>query len=219
MIKIGETIILEPKETDQDEQYKCKLLERKDDKFFIDYPINLLTNRTAYLLRGMQMKATFIGSDGSVYFFETEITGRTKLNNVYVLTISYPGKEELVKIQRRQFVRVETSLDVAVHPTAYEFEPFTTITDDISAGGAAIILPRNTKIKPDQTIKVLFVFPMQSGDYHYVEIKSRIIRFVEINEGRKKASLEFLDIADKERQIILRLCFERQLAMRRRVLR
>lgn len=216
MIKIGESIVLEPLENEKDEQYKCKLLDRNENKLYIDYPINLKLNRTTYLLTGMQMQATFIGNDGSVYLFETEVVGRKKMGNIATLIISYPGKENLVKIQRREFVRVETSIDVAVHPTAYEFEPFTTITDDISAGGAAIIISDNTKIEPEQTIKTTFVFPMQTGDYHYVETLSRVIRLVDISGNRKKASIQFLDLTNNEEQIIIRLCFERQLALRRR---
>lgn len=217
MIKIGEVIILEPKHTEEVEQYKSKLVERKDNKLYIDYPTNLKTNRTAFLLSGMQLKATFIGSDGSVYFFETEVTGRSKLNQVHVLIISYPGKDQLVRIQRRQFVRVETPLDVAVRSNDNEFEPFTTITEDISAGGAAILLPEKMKLEPEQKIQTLFVFPMQSGEYHYVELTSKVIRLVDYHKGRKKASIQFLDITDKQRQMILRLCFEKQLAMRKRI--
>ena len=40
-----------------------------------------------------------------------------------------------MKIQRSQFVRIETAVDVAIHPMNREFEPFTAMTEDISAGG------------------------------------------------------------------------------------
>lgn len=218
MIGIGETIILEPKHTDQEERYRCRLVERKGNNLYIDYPVNLKTNRTVYLLTGMQMKASFISHDGSVYIFDTEVIDRVKLN-IPVFLISYPGQEKLVKIQRRQYVRVETSIDVAVHPYENEFKPFTTITADISAGGIAIPLVNDVNIEPNQILRTIFVCPMQSGDYHYLELKSKVIRLVDIGENQKRASLQFIDITEKEKQIILRLCFERQLALRKKGLK
>lgn len=209
--------MLEPIDNENDDKYRCMLVDRKNNKLNIDYPTNVKLNRTAYLLTGMQMKATFIAEDGSVYLFETEIIGREKIDRLETIILSYPGKENLIKIQRREFVRVETSLDVAVHSLKHEFDSFTTVTDDISAGGAAIILPEGCELKEKQDIKTYFVIPMQSGDYHYLEITSRVIRIIQSSKGRNKASLQFLDLTENEEQIIIRLCFERQLALRRRL--
>lgn len=214
MISIGDVLTLEPKYSDQIEKYKCKLVEQKGNDLFIDYPINLKTNRTVFLLDGTQMKASFVSADGSVYLFETEVKGRTK-QNIPMMILSFPGKEQLIKIQRRQFVRVETSMDIAIHPLNSEFSPFTTITEDISAGGASVFIPTNVNIKADMTIDTWFVLPMQNGEYHYLKIKCKVVRVIE-NESKNKVSLQFLDLTSNQRQFILRFSFERQLAIKKK---
>lgn len=215
MIKIGDVLTLEPKYSEQFEKYKCKMVERVGKDIFIDYPINLKTNRTVFLLDGTQLKVTFVGDDGSVYLFEAEVKGRSK-QNIPMLILTYPGNDQLVKIQRRQYVRVETAIDVALHPNEPVFSPFTVITDDISAGGAAVLIPKNSPIKPGMVVQSWFVLPMQTGEYHYMKLQSEVIRVINSSDVRNKASLKFLDISSHERQLVLRLCFERQLALRKK---
>jgi c-di-GMP-binding flagellar brake protein YcgR len=215
MISIGDVLTLEPKYSDLVERYKCKLVEQKGNDLYIDYPINLKTNRTVFLLDGTQLKVSFVASDGSVYLFDTEVKGRAK-QNIPMLILTFPGKEHLIKIQRRQFVRVETPMDIAIHPTNSEFKPFTGITEDISAGGAAVLVPPNINIQAGMVINTYFVLPMQNGDYHYLRLNCKVIRVIERNQSRNKVSLQFLDLTSNQRQHILRFSFERQLALKKK---
>lgn len=215
MIKIGEVLILELKYSDKSEKYKCKLVERKGSNLYIDYPINLETKKTAFLLDGTQLKVTFIAADGSVYLFESEVLGRVKLK-IPMMVISYPGNEHLMKVQRRQFVRIETSVDIAVHPLRDEFTPFVSVTEDISAGGAAIIAGKSCSLKANRQIHTYFVLPMQNGESHYLKLKSKVIRISEICNGKSLISVQFLDVSPQDRQLLLRFCFDRQLAMKKK---
>lgn len=216
MINIGETIILEPKNSAADEKYRCKLVENKGKQLFIDYPVNTKTGKTVFLIDGTQLKGSFIGTDNIVCLFETEVQGRSK-QNIPMIILSAPEKESLVRIQRREYVRVETAVDIAVQPIRGEFEPFVTITSDISAGGAAIILPSKKAIKPDTVFNCWVVLPMQSGDYHYLIIKSKAIRIIQGIDGeRDKLPIEFIGISDAERQLLIRFSFERQINLKRK---
>ncbi len=215
MINIGDVLILEPKYSDKIEKYKCKLVEKVDDKLYIDYPINMESNRTVFLMEGTELKATFIASDGSVYLFESEVLKRVK-TNIPMVVLSYPGKEHLIKIQRRQFVRVETAVDTAVHPSDGGFRPFVTITEDISAGGAAIISEKQTKVKQNMLLNNWFVLPMQNGEIHYLKLKSKVIRVIDHTDSRSLISVQFIDISAIERQLLLRFCFDRQLALKKK---
>ncbi|MFB4163439.1 flagellar brake domain-containing protein [Alteribacillus sp. JSM 102045] len=76
-------------------------------------------------LEGTQLSAWFIGTDQAVYSFETEGKGRQK-DKIKVILISDPGR-----IQRRNYVRIDASIDVAVHPLNNDFSPFLTSTLDI----------------------------------------------------------------------------------------
>lgn len=215
MIHIGDILTLELESSDHTEKFKCRLVDQKDDQFYIDYPINLQTNRVAFLFDGTQLRVTFLGHDSSVYAFETEIIGR-KRDKIPMLILKYPGNDHLIKIQRRQFVRIETAVDIAIHPLEFEFDPIITVTDDISAGGAAILVPKETQMKPGILVQSWFVLIMQSGDYQYMKLQSRIVRTVSFNETRNKVSLQFIDVSGRERQILLRFCFERQLEIKKK---
>lgn len=215
MIEIGDLLQLELKYSHKFEKFKCKLVERKDSYFYIDYPVNIETNKLAFLIDGTQLKCSFVAQDGSVYLFETEVVRRVK-QNIPMLVLAYPGDENLIKIQRRQFVRVETAVDVAVRPDNAEFKPFVTVTDDISAGGLAIITQRNMTLPADLTLHVWLVMPMQSGEYYYLKMKAKVVRVLSLDEERNKISLQFTEITPSERQILLRFCFDRQVAMKKK---
>lgn len=216
MINIGDTIILEPKYSSENEKYKCKLVEREGEQLYIDYPVSINTGKTVFLLDGTQLKGSFVGKDNTVYLFETEVKGRSK-QTIPMIALSYPGKENLIRVQRRQYVRVDTAVDVAVHPTDGKFSPFVTVTADISAGGAALILPPGLNIESNTMIDLWLVLPMQSGDYHNLVLRSRVIRVIPGQNGeRDKMPIEFMAISESQRQLLIRFSFERQLNLKRK---
>ncbi|KHF30650.1 PilZ domain protein [Anoxybacillus sp. BCO1] len=104
---------------------------------------------------------------------------------------------------------------MAVHPLNDEFVPFTTVTSDISAGGAAIVLPNDeTGLKHGMTIEIWLALHMRSGDYHYLRFLARVVRIFE--ENVLKASLQFLEVNDVDRLTLIRYSFEKQLEMRKK---
>ena len=216
LIQIGDVLTLELKSSEDEEKFRCRLVDIRDNEFYIDYPISLATNRAAFLLDGTQLKVTFVGNDGSsIYLFESEINGRVK-KNIPMLILTYPGNNHLIKIQRRQYVRVETAVDIAIHPLEFEFAPITTITDDLSAGGSAVLIPKEVSIKTDMRILAWLVLIMQNGDYHYMKLQSRIVRIIPFSETRNKVSIQFIDVSNQERQLLLRFSFERQLEAKKK---
>ncbi len=216
LIQIGDVLTLELNSSENEEKFRCRLVDIRDNEFYIDYPISLTTNRAAFLLDGTQLKVTFVGNDGSsIYLFESEINGRVK-KNIPMLILTYPGNNHLIKIQRRQYVRVETAVDIAIHPLEFEFAPITTITDDLSAGGSAVLIPKEVSIKTDMRILAWLVLIMQNGDYHYMKLQSRIVRIIPFSETRNKVSIQFLDVSNQERQLLLRFSFERQLEAKKK---
>ena len=215
MLTIGGTIILEQSHSDQSETYRCKLMDIRDGVLFIDYPVNIHTNRIDYLINGTHLKGTFVGKDQNTYLFMTEIKGRVR-ENIPLLLLDYPGDEHLQKIQRREYVRVSLSKNVDVHPINNEFEPFTALTRDISAGGAAIIVPQNIKVNIETFLMLGFSFEMRNRDVHELSIHVKVKRIVDVSNNRKKVSVEFMELGETERQIIMRYCFERQLDGRNR---
>lgn len=215
MLTIGQNLLLEPKHTHRTDQYKCRLVERMGNTLFIDYPIDVKTNRTTFLVDGTQLKVSFVKGK-SVYLFETEILGRV-MKGIPMVKLIYPGDEYFMKIQRRQFVRIKTAVDVAIHPLEHEFIPFTTITEDISAGGSLVNLNKPNDLKQGLKVRTVFVLPLQNGEYHYLKLVSEIIRIVENQKtGQTQFSLRFIDVKPQQRQLLLHFSFDRQIALKKK---
>ncbi|MBM7584370.1 c-di-GMP-binding flagellar brake protein YcgR [Bacillus pakistanensis] len=211
MIKIGTVLTLEPIDQSNKDKYKCKLVEFEGSSFFIDYPIHTSTDKTVFLLNKTRLKVSFVYNEKTVYFFETEVTGRVK-KKIPMIELYFPGEQELVKIQRRQFVRVETAIDACV---ITESGNFPTITDDISAGGCALLLRENESFTNGEEVSVLLVVPLYTGEYHYLDVTGRVVRIWE--KGSKRlASIEFFELSEVYRRIILRLCFDRQRMLKKK---
>ncbi|MCA1030540.1 flagellar brake domain-containing protein [Bacillus timonensis] len=219
LLKIGDSITLEPMVNVDGETYRCKLVEIKNDRLYIDYPVNAKTGKSVFLMNGSVYRGSFLGQgkDSSIYLFDTYVIGREK-QNIPVIVLSYPGEDHLTRIQRRQFVRVDTYTDVAIHPrNSSDFKPFVSTTKDISAGGASIILLENQTLPQEKEFDTVFVLQMLSGEYHYLSLSSKVIRVIDGKKGeRKKVSIEFINIGENERQIIFKYCFDQQLSLRKK---
>ncbi|MEW9111368.1 MAG: flagellar brake domain-containing protein [Cytobacillus gottheilii] len=215
MIKIGDTIILETKYSESGERYQSKVIDQSEHYIYIDYPKNMETHKTAFLLDGTQLKASFVAAAGAVYLFDSEVAGKVK-RNVPMIMLTYPGDEQLMKIQRRQYVRVETAVDAALHSPDENFPPLVCVTEDISAGGASFSTKSQIQVEPEMNVNLWLVLLMHSGEYHYLNLKSKIVRILNMKENTRKISVQFSNITPNERQLLLRYCFDRQLAYKKR---
>lgn len=218
LLNIGDTIYLELEDESKEEmqRFKCRLVDRVREFLFIDYPINERTKKVGFFHDGTEFSASFIGKDQAVYLFQTQLLGR-KNSRIQMLVLKDPGKEKYIRIQRRQHVRVETSIDVAVHPKNEEFPPFVSVTADISGGGIALVLPRNHKIPVGKEILCWLSLPMQTGEIKYIQVDCLVIRIISSKDSlREKASIQFMNINENDRQTIIRYCFERQLYLRKK---
>ena len=141
LLKLGTPLYLELTVGGKNEKYKTNIAEIKENELFIELPINEKTNKYSFFYLNTVFQAYYFDS-GKVYHFNAELLRRIK-DNIPLLVLSFPGEENLSIIQRRQHVRVETALDVAIHPLHNEFPAFTTMSVDISGGGIAVHLPKN----------------------------------------------------------------------------
>lgn len=216
MLKIGDSLILQPKYSSEPDEYKSKILEFNGRTLFIDFPTNVSNGKTTIMADGTQLKATYINNESSsVYMFDTEILGKVN-QPIQMMQILYPDKEEHIKIQRREYVRIETKIDAAIRSDIHGFVPFITVTEDISAGGASIILPQSIDLKPQSVISIIVVIQLKSGCTHYVKTPCRVVRTINQAGKVRTASLQFIDISENDRQNIIRFVFEKQLEQRKK---
>lgn len=128
--------------------------------------------------------------------------------------LSCPPTEEFIKIQRREFVRVETAVDVAVENND-EFQQF--VTEDISAGGLLLNITSGANFREGDTVNLLIVLPFSNGEICYVQTESLVVKIFE-RDSRSYASIQFSGTDDIDKQHIVRFCFERQLQKRKKEL-
>ncbi|MEK5146844.1 flagellar brake domain-containing protein [Psychrobacillus sp. FSL K6-4615] len=212
-IKLGTQLILEPTFTDKTEKYHCKVVDLDDQFIYIDYPMDTLSNRTVFLMDGMQLRASFVEESKAVYAFQTEVLGK-KSQKIPMIKLALPPDSEFLRIQRRDFVRVNTSIDISVQ---FEEERYQFVTDDISAGGTGIILNTPVNFQASDEVSLLIPLLFNNGDIKYVSTLAQVIRIWD-KGSLTIASLHFTDTDDLDKQQIVRFCFERQLLIRKKTL-
>ncbi|MDZ5712028.1 flagellar brake protein [Jeotgalibacillus haloalkalitolerans] len=208
-MKIGTVLTIEPMHASQNDKYKSRLVEVSGGKLYIDYPINMTTNKTVFLIDGMQLRISYTNENNDAYSFETEVKGR-KNANIPMILLDKPGEKDLIKVQRRQFVRVNTSIDVALRTGAAKYH---TVTEDISAGGLSFIMKNGMSIKKGDLIELFLVLPMRNGETQYLKVSGEITRTKMIDRV-EIGMVKFKDLTALERQLLLRYTFECQLKMK-----
>lgn len=210
-IKLGTNLILEPTFTEAVEKYRCKVVDMDEQYLYVDYPIDTITNKSVIMMEGTQLRASFVEETKAVFAFPTEVLGRDH-GQIPMVRLSYPETNDFMKIQRRNFVRVVSPIDVAIQ---YGDDKYQFVTDDISAGGIAAILNDEVSFTAGDEVSLTIPLAFNNGEMRYVFTTALVVRIWE-RESLKIASLQFTNTDDLDRQQIVRFCFERQLLMRKK---
>lgn len=212
-IKLGTNLLLAPYDEETDEKFKCKVVDQQGDILFIDYPVSTLTHRTAFLMEGTRFRASYIDEAKIGFSFKTTIMGREK-GNIPTLKLALPSDEEFEKVQRREYVRVETPVDVAIYRNEHYSQY---VSEDISAGGLAIITSQADQFKPLEQVELTIALPFENREegVKYVQTSAEVIRVID-QEGVIIVPLKFMNTDEIDKQHILRFCFERQLLIRKK---
>ncbi len=208
-LEIGTVLIIGVDFTKESETYKSKVIDLGDDYVMIDYPTDVKTGKTAFLMDGTRLLISFSDKKKMSFAFKTEVLGRA-VQGVPMLKVSYQGDDQLIKIQRREFVRVDTSIDVSIEK---EGDRIQLVAEDISAGGIAINISKTDIIDTGDELSILIVLPFTNHEIKYIDTFGKVVRTWE-DHGRKIASVKFDEVNPIDRQRIVRFCFERQLQKR-----
>ncbi|MBQ0138897.1 MAG: flagellar brake domain-containing protein [Kurthia sp.] len=212
-IKLGTNLILEAYDEESDERFKCKVVEQQDNLLYIDYPVSTETHRTVFLVEGTRFRASFVDELKVGYAFKTNVIGRKK-GNIPTIQLMLPKDEEFQKIQRREYVRVETPVDVAIFRNE-QFKQY--VAEDISAGGLAIVASSLTEFQALERVELTVVLPFEKREegVRYVETTAEVTRVFE-RDGLIIVPMRFTETDEIDKQLIIRFCFERQLQMRKK---
>ncbi|WP_036688174.1 flagellar brake protein [Paucisalibacillus globulus] len=219
-MKIGDFLTIETYSIEYDsvEKYRSKIIDKNKNYIYIDYPVHLKTKRTTAAIRiGTKMAAEYLGEDQSVYRFKTEVMDK-KNGKIPTLALMLPNDEQIERIQRRQYVRIETAVDVAIHSNENKLTTFATVTFDLSGGGLSVVVPKGFRLVDGEMLTIYLVLPMHSGEYHYLHLPGEVVRFIERESGANIASIKFIEQNDQDVQVIIRYCFEKQREARQKEL-
>lgn len=205
-------VILEIHSQSEEEKLKSKITDFNNDQIFIQYPISLTTKKTSFLVNEMMVSVNFVDEQANAYSFKSYVIGRLK-DPIPMIALHLPEENKIKRIQRREFVRIETAVDIACD-FPVSASKFPTISDDFSAGGCAIVIPSHIQLQNGELGLATVVLPMQNKEYHYLELDCRVTRVYE-KDNITLASLQFLN-SDKYEQQLIRFSFEKQLERRKK---
>lgn len=191
----------------EETMYRCKVIDIDQDKLIIDYPIEVGSNSLSRIQPNSKLTVDYIDK-GTVYKFHTTVSELIQ-KPLMAFTILKPNEDSIQKIQRREYVRIETNTDLAVHSGEKMFSPFITVTQDISGGGASIILPEKITLKDSSVVDLYVVLKSKYSDFDYLQTSAEIVRTT-VENGVRSASIKFLFDDERDRQRVIKYCFEIQ---------
>lgn len=226
IFKVNSNIEIEIKHGAYQGTYNSRIEEIKDDILEIAIPSK--QGRLLPLPAGTWFVGR-ISQGGSLYVFKSVIQNVALRQNVPSWIVRCP--EEVDKIQRRDFVRVDVRLPIYVKVHVEE-EIFLTIegkkysakelnvkeweanTKDLSGSGAKIITKFNI---PEETVVSLNLQLPEVGD---LVTKARIIRSELVNPelGIYWIGAQFFGLTERDRDKIIRFIFKKQAELRKRSL-
>lgn len=207
MIKIGNSIFI--RKPNDVAAWRCKVIDKDEQYIYVDYPIQMEPEKSFQKSENEALLFSFI-TDEKVFEF-LSIVKRYRHAHIPALAIKNPQEEKIKRIQRREFVRVKTTIDMAVHCPRDSFSPFITVTVDISGGGAMIIRPHTAALNLHQRVHVYFPLADANGNYEYIDTAAEIVR-IEERKGvhTDTASVKFLFEHVRDQEKIIRFCFRKQ---------
>ncbi len=187
---------------------------------FIELPIDEKTGRTCNMPIGTQVNVWYMNQEGTRFDFNTEIVGRQK-GVIPVLLLKVPQKNQINRTQRRNYLRVDIPLEIAIKTmdTTRGYH-FLTRTEDLSGGGLSFKCSTQYALKERDKISIWMLIPLKTGTimHAYADAEITRCREPEADSGQKQQwiSVKFSHISEHDQAKVVRVCYERQLELRKR---
>lgn len=202
---------IDPEEAQQ--EYKSRIADLNETYMSLEVPIHVETGKIKRLFPGDQINAHYVTDDGVKNYFSTFILG-FKEDAIKLVLIKPPEPNQITTVQRRNFLRVPAELEIAVKIS--EQIMFSGVTDDVGGGGISFLCESRMPIKANDAINCWLLIPFRNGSIEHANFKGEVVRVKESENGKLIVMVQFTEIADMERQRIIKYCFERQLDFRKR---
>jgi c-di-GMP-binding flagellar brake protein YcgR len=213
--KVNQILHIQINSIDEEEakqEYKSRIADQDDNSIFMEIPINEKTGRLKKLYIGDEISAYFILDGGVKNYFTTSVLGFTD-DVIRLIQIRKPAPETITKIQRRSFLRVPAELEMAVKYS--DQLQFIAVTDDVGGGGISFLCDGYIPLAAQQMVSCWLLANYKNGQIEHIPFKGEMVRIKMLESGRQQVMMRFAEITDRDRQKIIRYCFERQLEFRK----
>lgn len=213
--KINQILHIQINSIDEEEakqEYKSRIADITESFISMEIPLSEATGRFKQLYQGDEISAYFVSEDGVKNYFNTTVIGHSD-DVIRLVRIKKPQPEAITKAQRRTFLRVPADLEIAVKMS--EQLQFVTLTEDISGGGVSFLCDDYIPANAGQSASCWLLIQYKNGQIEHVPFKSEIVRVTPLEKGKQQVMLRYSEISDRDRQKIIRFCFERQLEIRK----
>jgi c-di-GMP-binding flagellar brake protein YcgR len=178
--------------------YKSNIENVDENSIHISIPIK--EGKYIPLRVGEQIEV-FYYYNSDIYKFYSVVTNR-KMDRIPLILIAIP--EEVVKIQRRRFVRVPIvcNIEYFIEGNSASLKPLKALMIDLSGGGMRIKVSEDIKYGN----KIITHIPL--GNEKLI-LKGEVVR-IEKDEDKKKnlCGVSFEDLDDRKREKLIRFIFQ-----------
>jgi c-di-GMP-binding flagellar brake protein YcgR len=213
---VNQVLYLQVNSIDEDEakqEFKSRIAEVGESYITMEVPISVQTGRLKRLYAGDELSVYFLSEGGMKNYFSTTVLGFRE-EVIRLVLIRTPEPEAITKVQRRSFLRVPADLEIAVKLT--EQLRFVTVTEDVGGGGVSFICEGNIPVEVGMQSSCWLLVNYKNGKLDHLPFKGEVVRIINMETGKQLIMLRFTDISDRDRQQLIRYCFERQLDLRKK---
>ncbi|TVY11588.1 flagellar brake protein [Paenibacillus cremeus] len=214
--KVNQILYIQVNSIDEEEarqESKSRIADITDTYISMEIPINEKSGRLKRLYHGDELSVYFVTDGGVKNYFNTSVMGFTD-DVIRLVHIKKPELDAITKVQRRNFLRVPAELELAVKFS--EQLQFVSLTDDVGGGGISFLCDEYVPVVSGYVVQCWLLVPYKNGLIEHVPFKSEVVRVKPMETGKQQVMMRYSEITDRDRQKIIRYCFERQLDFRKR---
>ncbi|MED1741910.1 PilZ domain-containing protein [Bacillus swezeyi] len=218
MLSLGDIITIEFENENQENVIaKSKVSSIEENVLRVHYPVDVETGRTVIIPTNTIVTIHFVNKQQVLYKFTSVIQGREVHRYIPILNVYLPEEDQMTKIQRRQFFRVNTTIPVTVRPYG-SGSMYKTYTTNISAGGAALIIEETQKHKPEEDLNLSIALPNEGHDETVIDVHAQVKRtYPDRRTNKQIMTVEFIRMNEHDKQTLVQYCIKCQLIERRKL--
>lgn len=186
------------KKNGENEEYTSRVISLDSEiELMVENPSK--EGKEVHFLNGTKLDVVFQLENLDLHSFETEIVAKVR-EKINLLKLRRIG--EVKKLQRRNFYRVKSDLDVIVRMSGdVIFEE--TIILDISGGGLKFLSRQDFKLGDLVELNITLL-----GED--LDLEAKVVKVDKIGFGKSEVSVEFYDLYEDDQNVIVKYVFEKQ---------